>query len=154
MTPLHRCSCGTTYTADTWHALPLSYVRHDDELGHVEARNCPCGSTREVAFSRLAVAVEPRGYTVLGAPLHDYCAHCDRPLVDLAYPMPFRGEITYYCSPACACVCGDCGEAPGVRQAHEEDDGWLLCEACALHRAEHAAIAGALELTDGLGAAQ
>jgi hypothetical protein len=41
---MKTCGCGRNYSAAEWKLLP--YVgRQDDEVEHIELRNCPCGST-------------------------------------------------------------------------------------------------------------
>lgn len=116
---IHVCSCGTRYTPAAWRILPLSYVRHDDDLGWREARNCPCGSTREIDFEALRVEQLD--------PVH--CEHCDAPTYA---PIVTRlgDEAVQTCSVRCATICGDCGAAQGVRQAVDEHDGWLVCAEC------------------------
>lgn len=43
------CGCGRSYTRDQWHRLALVGIQLvDDEMGPLELRNCPCGSTHAV----------------------------------------------------------------------------------------------------------
>ena len=42
--PMKTCGCGRHYSAAEWKHLP--YIgRQDDDVEHVELRNCACGST-------------------------------------------------------------------------------------------------------------
>ena len=49
MEHMKTCGCGRHYSAAEWKKLP--YVgRQDDEVEHIELRNCPCGSTLGVVL--------------------------------------------------------------------------------------------------------
>lgn len=42
------CACGATYSPSEWKRLPLCGHMPDGEGGHLELRNCRCGSTISV----------------------------------------------------------------------------------------------------------